>query len=116
MDAGGRIVNVSSGLGALSDIPSDAYRQRVESAGSLDELRGISFVQDDSGCLKAVEPGYPSIGVPVYRYCSGRVVLQPPCMHYVACCLLPPSLGHPYRAPHMGVWLCIFPSVRLPLM
>lgn len=60
-------MNVSSGLGALADIPSNAYRQQVESAGSLDALREISFKADDSGCLKAVEPGYPSIGVPVYR-------------------------------------------------
>lgn len=67
LHAGGRIVNVSSGLGALADIPSDAYRQQVESAGSLEALRGISFVPDDSGCLAAVEPGNPSIGVPVYR-------------------------------------------------
>jgi hypothetical protein len=78
-------VNVSSGLGALSDIPSDAYRQQVESAGSLDELRGISFAPNDDGCRSAVEPGYQGIGVPVYRYWR-HTGPQAHCVACVTCC------------------------------
>lgn len=66
---GGRIVNVSSGLADLSALPSAAYRERIEAANSLDELRAISFDPEDAGCKKVGIPertaGKP--GVPVYR-------------------------------------------------
>jgi hypothetical protein len=75
LHAGGRIVNVTSELGALSELPSDAYRQQIESAETLDALRAIKFVPDDAGCRAAVEKGYKGIGLPVYR-CCGLAVLQ----------------------------------------
>jgi hypothetical protein len=70
LHAGGRIVNVTSELGALSGLPSDAYRQQIESAETLDALRAIKFVPDDAGCRAAVEKGYKGIGLPVYRCCG----------------------------------------------
>lgn len=76
LHAGGRIVNVTSELGALSDLPSDAYRHQIENAETLDALRAIKFVPDDAGCRAAVEKGYKGIGLPVYR-CCGLAVLQP---------------------------------------
>ena len=76
LHAGGRIVNVTSELGALSGLPSAAYRHQIEDADSLDALRAVKFVPDDAGCLSAVEKGYKGIGLPVYR-CCGCTVLQP---------------------------------------
>jgi hypothetical protein len=73
-------VNVSSGLSALADIPSDSYRQQVQSAESLDALRAISFAPDDAGCRASVGQEYQGIAVPVYR-CHEHPVLQGLSLH-----------------------------------
>eukprot|EP01023_Acetabularia_acetabulum_P055225 TRINITY_DN6357_c0_g2_i3.p1 TRINITY_DN6357_c0_g2~~TRINITY_DN6357_c0_g2_i3.p1 ORF type:complete len:228 (-),score=23.77 TRINITY_DN6357_c0_g2_i3:226-909(-) len=46
MQEGGRIVNVSSGLGSLS-IQSEYYRNAVQDAKSVQDLLNIQFKQDD---------------------------------------------------------------------
>lgn len=87
-------MNVSSGLGALSHLPSNAYRQQIEAADSLDALRAISFDANDEGCQKAVGGYGGTFGVPVYRrgqlqhcYHAGVSCASSPCGCITRLCL-----------------------------
>ena len=53
--AGGRIINVTSGLAQLSHL-SGTYRSQVERAASLEDLQSISF--ESANCPASFKPTY----------------------------------------------------------
>ena len=55
LDAGGRVVHVSSGLGKLSGLPK-AYQSLVQKAESTAELAAMPFLPNEHGTLLSTPP------------------------------------------------------------